>query len=82
MSFSEWLLPFRSIATSLRRLVELRELEMEASGLLMSRAPILEASVAYQDDLYLSERERKQLEWIAAGRRPLAVGEDTPGVPQ
>lgn len=78
----EWMTPLRSIASSLRRLQELKEIEMEAQGLLLPKEPLREASVSYQDDIFLSDLERRQLEWIAAGRRPLGPGEEPPGVPQ
>ncbi len=81
MRVMEWLVPLRDIAGSLRRLVELKELEMQAHGYLTPPGEAMESEVYYQDDLALAQAEQRRLEWMARGGPPIWEGEAPPGVP-
>lgn len=74
-----WWAPFREIATHLGRLVELYELDLEARKVLNPREEPTQAAVFYQDDITISEGERRRLEWIARGGAPLMEGQVPPG---
>lgn len=73
-----WLFPFRRIAASLEELVALYRMDLESRGV-VGPGDAGVASVTYQDDISISEGERKRLEWIARGGPPLMEGEQVPG---
>lgn len=79
MRFWGWLLPLGDIAASLRELASLYRLDLETRRILNPTGDIPAAGVFYQDDLNLAEGERKRLEWMASGGRPIFYGDPVPG---
>lgn len=80
MRLGEWLLPFRSIATSLARLVELYELELQSTGALPGGPAAAPDGFSYQDDQEMALMEERRRDWMARGGRPLLYDEAPPSL--
>lgn len=82
MRLGEWLLPFRSIASSLSRLVELKEMELQATGVLPGGPASAPDGFSYQDDQEMAVMEERRRDWMARGGGPLLYDEDPPSLGQ